>query len=374
MGRIAFPQLWKPVVGQAIQAGNPLARGLLAAWPMNEANGTPGEIVGNRATTVNGATWSAAGKYGPAMAFNGTTQYITTTIASGLSGDFTLACWAYPTSTGATSVEGAMESHVTSYGNHWCLLGISTGRWEFDLYDGTHNPVITSLANAAANAWTHVVGVRRAGTIYLYVNGVLQGSATDTTTSIPGYSAFNIGAQLVPSNRYFPGRIDAPTVWSRGLSTAEVQSVYNNTWQIYRPPPVFDVIWYPQSSAPVTYSFSGPSGGTVNTNSAAFTITAAANTTDTFALADNSNGTFYPSAPAINAGNTATFLYNPGSVGPIVITPTSNAADVITPSSLTYNSTNGANGGGGLIFNAEAYAAWKRSVDAANYRRRRRRA
>jgi hypothetical protein len=119
-------------------------------------------------------------------------------------------------------------------------------------------------------------------------------------------------------------------------------------------------------SLAITYTFAGPAGGAVNTNSAPFTITAVANTTDTFALGDNSNGTFYPSTPTITAGNSCTFLYKPASLGTIVITPTSNAGDTITPSFLDYTSTNG---GGGLL----NWIAWKSTMDARGYRRRRRR-
>ena len=123
------------------------------------------------------------------------------------------------------------------------------------------------------------------------------------------------------------------------------------------------------TSNAITYTFSGPATGGVNTNSAPFTIQPIAFTIDTISLSDGSQGgTFYPSSLAINSGNPFTFVYNPTQIELITLTPTSNAGDTITPSSLAYNSTNSVPGGGGEFI----WQTYMSSTTAAAYRRRRR--
>ncbi len=150
-------------------------------------------------------------------------------ITTGLSNSFTFSAWLYTTGGSGSDVKNAITSQVASYSNYWAIIGTYQDKWNFALYDGSYNPIVYSDNNFSLNTWTHIVGVRdvTADKLYIYKNGVLQGSGTtDTTTSVPSYSAFTIGAQTTPSNRYFPGQIDDVQIYNYALTAVQVKKLY----------------------------------------------------------------------------------------------------------------------------------------------------
>src|SRR5262249_27114098 len=75
--------------------------GLVAAYSFDEASGTmvtDASGYGNNGT-INGATWTTAGKFGGALAFNGANNWITVNDAPALdlTRGMTLEAWVYPT-------------------------------------------------------------------------------------------------------------------------------------------------------------------------------------------------------------------------------------------------------------------------------------
>ena len=75
--------------------------------------------------------------------------------------------------------------------------------------------------------WTHVVGVRGANALTLYVNGSLAGSVS--TTQAPNYSRGfvpEIGGNPGNSSDNYAGLIDDLRVYIRALSATEVQQLY----------------------------------------------------------------------------------------------------------------------------------------------------
>lgn len=180
---------------------------------------------GKNGVLQNNPGW-VAGRGGWSMTFDGSTQYVSNTISSGMSGNFTITGWIYPTA--APTGQVVVASEVASYSNYWISLGTYSNVWGFALYDGTNNPHAIS-SSSATNVWMMWTGVRSSGTLYFYINAAQVGTATDTISSVPGYSAFNIGAQINKAGRYFPGKIDNIRVYSRALSADEVRLLYMRT-------------------------------------------------------------------------------------------------------------------------------------------------
>lgn len=196
-----------------------------------DRSGNGGNTTITSFASINGA--KSIGKQFQALTFDGTDDRLNQTLSSGLSGSFTFAAWVYPTksSTGAFSVQCIIASEVASYSNYWACFGPfdnSGLRMHFGLYDGTNNPLANDTTTITLNKWVHVVGVRNTttDTVNLFINGVLVTSVNDTTTSVPTYSAFNIGGQANVANRYFGGKLDEVMIYNRALSNEEINQLY----------------------------------------------------------------------------------------------------------------------------------------------------
>ena len=185
----------------------------------------------NNGTLINGPTFNSGN--GGSIVFDGVDDSCRSILNSQLSNSFTFSAFVKP-STIPSNVKGAVVSEVASYGNYWALLGLYQSKWHWGLYDGSNNPYIVSNINPIANTWACITGVRNvaADTLYFYVNGILDSSINDSTTSTPVYSAFNVGGQVSQpggQNRLFNGSIASTQIYNRALSADEVLQNYNAT-------------------------------------------------------------------------------------------------------------------------------------------------
>jgi hypothetical protein len=196
-------------------------------------NGNSNDASGNGYNGTDTAiTYSQAnGRLGQGAGFNGSTsQIVASSMSPHLNGDFAISCWVliktYPVNTFNTLV----CSHVNSYSNYWISLsvgGFGNTTLAIDKYDGTNNPgARSSTEYPQLNKWTHLVGTKIGSKLYLYMNGKLINEATDTTTSVPSYSALNIGKQTGFSYRRLDGSIDEVIIDSSGWTAARVKNEY----------------------------------------------------------------------------------------------------------------------------------------------------
>lgn len=211
-----------------------LRQGLVGAWcPSLGASGLTlidRSGYGRHAAFVAPSSGQFVGSTrGIAVAFNGSTQYAQTTIASGFSSSFTFAAWVNASNVTLSGnngqVGGVIVSNVASYTNYWANLGLYQGKWNMALFNGTNNPVAQDPASAIANVWTHIAGNRGVGTVRCFVNGQQVASVTDTTSTVPVYGSLQIGAQSSPP-RFTPCQIADARAWSRALSPAEILTLY----------------------------------------------------------------------------------------------------------------------------------------------------
>ena len=120
--------------------------------------------------------------HGASAYFDGTGDYLTgassATIGIG-TGDFTIECWFYATD--GTSVDrGIWETRTDGYPN-WSD-GLSLTRLTettFRLYGSS--ALIVSSATTITNNWNHLAVVRNSGTLKFFVNGVSQGTVSNST-------------------------------------------------------------------------------------------------------------------------------------------------------------------------------------------------
>lgn len=94
--------------------------------------------------------------------------------------------------------------------------------------DGFHQ-FVGPAGSGQAGVWQHVAWVFTGTDIELYIDGDLIGSESATGTFATTNRSFGIGKSLVAGfNFVFGGRIDEVTVWSTGLTQAEIQDLMIN--------------------------------------------------------------------------------------------------------------------------------------------------
>jgi fibronectin-binding autotransporter adhesin len=137
--------------------------------------------------------------------FDGTGDYLSvpanTALAFG-TGDFTIECWFYRTSTGTTLLS---NNPATNTDNNYYTLDAVSANATFQIRDNTsqafaYGPAITT------NKWTHVAVTRSSGTVRVFVNGV-SGTPVTITKSITSRTTIIGGFLYTGFEGYFSGYI-----------------------------------------------------------------------------------------------------------------------------------------------------------------------
>jgi hypothetical protein len=163
-------------------------------------------------TVGNAQISTAQSKFGGAsMYFDGTGDYLQnrlTDLTNFGTGDFTMECWIYPTASGSlrTIVDTRGTDINAAYG--WFLS--ASDKLDF-LYKGSSPFRLTSSGSVSTNTWTHVAVCRASGTLRLFINGNIDGSAT-VTDSLNGAAGTRIGGGYADGSGnpgfYLTGYID----------------------------------------------------------------------------------------------------------------------------------------------------------------------
>lgn len=214
--------------------------GLAGSWHFDEGSGTTAMDSsgnGNTGTLVNNPSWSD-GKHGKAIGFDGVNDYAD-------AGN--IAAFNFPTSTTSFTLSAWFKTSGTGIGNviakgacgtpgYRLRIGKSGGAGvaDFFIIDDGGNVIarVTSSSTYNDNAWHHLTGVNDNGLLRLYVDGTLIGTATAPSgKSISSSSSLAIGYDFSSGttgcgSEYFNGTIDEVRIYSRALSSAEIQSLY----------------------------------------------------------------------------------------------------------------------------------------------------
>ena len=177
-------------------------------------NGTTFTDVKGNAVTRYGdtKTVTAVKKFGTASAyFDGAGDYLTVPHSANLEANtnFTAECWIYPGVNNATK-HILDKRNSTTANRSWIFRTSSTGKLEVYAFDSA-GTVIVSLVGSTTigtSAWHHVALVVD-GTLWLiYLNGVLEASATIGGTYAASGNALSIGRDPGDLSRDFNGYID----------------------------------------------------------------------------------------------------------------------------------------------------------------------
>ncbi len=197
----------------------------------SSANDSSGSA--NHATVNGGLTWQpTGGMITGAASLNGTDSYLTVADHASLdnTGAFTLSYWFKANSFNGAGLIGKRVSfdNNNSYGMHLTI----DGKLNIDI--NSNNDRFTSSAVFNPGAWYHIAlvfdgSLTASQRAKLYVNGALNTTATETSTTVPNNaSTLHIGT-LAPGNAVFDGLIDDIRFHRRALSATEIAALDNAT-------------------------------------------------------------------------------------------------------------------------------------------------
>ncbi|MBT7743547.1 MAG: hypothetical protein HN727_17235, partial [Opitutae bacterium] len=222
-----------------IQYESPLTRAddLTLWYQFNENNSTIAvDSAGSNPGTLTNMDQLAAwvpGKFGNALQFDGTNDYVLATGYKGISGtgQRTMSAWV------KTSKEAAS---IMSWGND-----LPGEKWIFrtQTANGTNGALRVEVnggyrvgnQNVADNTWRHVAAVFPNGAtdinqIIFYVDGVLEETYSGVAASAINTTSTGLDVRIGNghANRYFQGLIDDARIYGMALSSAEIAAIYND--------------------------------------------------------------------------------------------------------------------------------------------------
>lgn len=203
-------------------------QGPIAAWSFDE---DPGEgtaikdLTGDGHTaTIHGATWTAHGRYGGAMAFDGEADYLSVPASPelDLTEAFTLEAWIRPEAVGEFDDIFSKENS----GEPASAYVIADHHGQLAVYPSGNNKEAEYSPGEEidSHAWTHVVVTYDGAYVRLYLDDeFVEGGAV----SIPSSNGeLRIGSNILlgPENN-FDGRIDEVRIYNRALSADEATDI-----------------------------------------------------------------------------------------------------------------------------------------------------
>jgi glucose/arabinose dehydrogenase len=216
-------------------AGAPV---VLAAYGFNAGSGS--SLVDSSGHglngTISGASWTTSGKYGGALSFNGSSNFVDlgNAVPWGITGSMTWSAWVYATGTPADDGQIVAKAAGGVGGGGWQFkTSPDTGPHTFAVAvspDGVTETQRYSKTVRALNTWYYVAGVYDAGSqqLHIYVNGVLDdGVLRGTVPAFQFNPIQNVNIGRRGGGFYFQGRIDELRVYDSVLTQAQIQTDMN---------------------------------------------------------------------------------------------------------------------------------------------------
>ena len=231
--------------------------GKVSEWSFDEGGGINAEdSAGDSNGTIHSAVWTN-GKYGYALNFDGSSDYVdidSDSNLSDISDNFTISFWANPSTT--HQIDPEIISGVTGnsgqkyavgprqgddqWGTGHAGTGISIGTNGISVYEHALSYMPPVLVwDGDANGLNHIAVVYKANRPRLYVNGQLKRiglQSSEIVHAIPSQIGGHRHNDGTSGYGYFQGIIDEVMIYDRALSASEIGELAGN-----RPPVLGEV-------------------------------------------------------------------------------------------------------------------------------------
>jgi chitodextrinase len=209
----------------------------VAAYAFDEGTGmTASDSSGNGNTaTLNGATWTTAGKYNDAASF-GSSSIVTANDSASLdaTSGVTLEAWVDPTAYAASQTVVAKEQAGGGF-----PYGLELDNGVPSAYAVTTtgtNPRATAPSALPLNTWSFVAAVYDGSALTVYVNGTAVASTSASGSLATSTGTLSIGADQ-QWGEHFVGAIDNVRVYASGVAASQVSSDMSTAIAGATPPP-----------------------------------------------------------------------------------------------------------------------------------------
>lgn len=188
---------------------------------------------GNNATLYNGATFVASGRTGGgnALYLDGSDDYAQIADASTLdgTGKLSIALWVNPSVLDGQA-RGLISKRISSTSGQSFSLFFHTGNKLYIDIDGSNNRFASNTV-FSTDTWYHIAVVYDgsaplAERVKLYVNGVLDQTAAESSGAIPNYSSnLTLGVRNAGYATKFAGLLDDVLLYRDALDALEVSAM-----------------------------------------------------------------------------------------------------------------------------------------------------
>ncbi len=243
----------KPALGTPYDKFHPLVKGIVGHWLFNDSPpllGVTEDLSGNgNHGTIMDDTHSVPGRDGPALKFDGASDYVSCGSSSTLhlgTHNYTIVSWCKISSTPVKALNTifANGSTTSSEEGFYFLYNVTPGDLRFTISNGAARTISTSDGSLGLDddTWHQMaVSVVRSGDATFYVDGINVGAG-----SVSARSADDVGGDRVNSigilatNFAMTGQIGSVKIYDRALSVSEIASLYRDPFQMFeREPAIF---------------------------------------------------------------------------------------------------------------------------------------
>lgn len=226
--------LQKPPVGTLVNTEHPLANGLLSCYMLAEPGGTliVDSIGVTSLATANSPT-RVAGRFGSALSLNNASSQNATTANSASYNvtNYTIVAWVNRAGSGSTNNAIFSRTPGSSAGQFYFYIANSTNVLGLDI-PFVAGGVVSGTTALSTNTWYQVALTKSGSNYAVYVNGNVDGTATNAGT--PTFTgSITLGSS---ASQFFNGKIDNLMFYGRPLSGAEIQQLYVQPFAMMRAP------------------------------------------------------------------------------------------------------------------------------------------
>ena len=218
MGVFAGPEITSDGLVLALDAANS------KSYPGSGTTWTDLSGRGNTGTLTNGPTYSSAN--GGSLSFDGVDDYVELNTNNIITGTNPFTFEAFYKVTNASVAADLFGNYGAGYTSNTIWI---SGR--YGVYINTSVPYFQGYPLGVGTY--HMAFTRTsAGACTLYKNGIVDGTATNTT-SIPVGQNFRIGSDVNGIGEVFGGNLYSLKVYNRALTAQEIQQNFNATRSRY---------------------------------------------------------------------------------------------------------------------------------------------